>query len=80
MDKPHCAEAFPIKLELEPGSYSWCACGLSKKQPFCDGSHAGTGFVPHKFELTTAKRVSLCQCKITGSPPFCDGSHAEIED
>ena len=80
MDKPHCAEAAPIRLELEPGSYSWCACGLSKNQPFCDGSHAGTPFVPHKFELTTAKRVSLCQCKITANPPFCDGSHAEIEE
>ncbi len=23
-------------------SYWWCACGRSKSQPFCDGSHKGT--------------------------------------
>ena len=28
----------PSRVELEKGkTYSWCACGLSKKQPLCDG-------------------------------------------
>lgn len=80
MDKPKCAEAVPIRLELEPGTYYWCACGLSAKQPFCDGSHKGTRFSPLKLELTEKKRLSLCQCKATGKPPYCDGSHAEIEE
>lgn len=80
MDKPKCAEVFPAKVELEPGTYLWCTCGLSQKQPFCDGSHKGTSFSPHRFEITAPKRVSLCQCKATGSAPYCDGSHAEIEE
>ncbi len=30
----------PVTIEVEAGkSYWWCACGLSKHQPFCDGSH-----------------------------------------
>ena len=30
--------------------YYWCSCGLSKSQPFCDGSHKVTGYsnVPYK--------------------------------
>lgn len=80
MDKPNCAAAFPTKVELQPGTYFWCACGLSQSQPFCDGSHAGTPFEPLKIELTQPKRLSLCQCKQTLSPPYCDGTHAEIEE
>ena len=82
MDKPKCADTVPVKVELEPGTYWYCACGHSQKQPFCDGSHSnsGTSFGPMKFEVTTAKRYTLCQCKATKKPPFCDGSHAEIEE
>ena len=29
---------------LEGKSYYWCTCGLSVKQPFCDGSHKDTAF------------------------------------
>ena len=33
--------------EVKAGKrYLWCACGRSKSQPFCDGSHAGTEFLP----------------------------------
>lgn len=80
MDKPKCAVALPAKVELQPGTYFWCACGLSANQPFCDGSHAGTPFTPTKIELTQPKRLSLCQCKQTLSPPYCDGTHAELEE
>ena len=32
----------PKGVTLEAGkSYAWCACGLSKNQPFCDGTHNG---------------------------------------
>ena len=24
---------------LEGKTYYWCTCGISAKQPFCDGSH-----------------------------------------
>jgi CDGSH-type Zn-finger protein len=75
MDKPVAAQNSPIKLELEAGQYWWCSCGLSKKQPFCDGSHKGTSFTPLAFKLEEAKTVWLCACKKTAKAPFCDGAH-----
>ena len=43
--KGHIAQKSPIPVEVEAGkSYWWCACGLSKNQPFCDGSHASIKF------------------------------------
>ena len=78
MDKPIIAERVPAVLELEPGTYHWCACGRSQNQPFCDGSHKGTGLSPVAFELTEKKTVALCQCKHTKNPPFCDGSHKNL--
>ena len=65
----------PAILELEPGTYYWCACGKSVNQPFCDDSHEGTGCKPRAFEIAAKKNVALCQCKHTKTPPFCDGSH-----
>ena len=56
----------PAVLELEAGTYWWCACGRSQKQPFCDGSHAGTEFTPLEYKLEEKKRVALCNCKSTG--------------
>ena len=76
--KPKVAEKRPAVLELEPGTYHWCACGESSNQPYCDGSHAGTEFAPMKVEITEKKRVALCQCKATGNPPMCDGTHSSL--
>ena len=47
----------PIPVKVEEGkSYWWCACGLSKAQPFCDGSHKKTTkFVPMEFKPTASK-------------------------
>lgn len=71
-------KSFPV--ELEAGTYWWCACGKSNNQPFCDGSHKGTDFVPVKFVLEEAKRVSLCGCKYSQNKPFCDGTHKGLPD
>ena len=68
----------PYAVELAPGDYWWCACGLSKRQPFCDGSHKGTGIEPVKFSVTEAQKVWLCGCKHSASKPFCDGSHSRL--
>ena len=44
MTEAVCVQKKPYAVELEAGDHYWCACGLSKKQPFCDGSHATAGF------------------------------------
>ena len=80
MTKPVVADRLPAVLELEPGTYWWCRCGLSANQPFCDGAHKQSGeFQPLKFELSEPKRVALCQCKATAGEPFCDGSHSSLD-
>jgi len=78
MSEPVIAAKEPKVMELEPGTYYWCACGKSANQPFCDGSHKGTSFEPVAFEVSEKKTVALCQCKHTKYPPFCDGSHAKL--
>ena len=66
----------PFSVTLGPGSYSWCSCGNSAKEPFCDGSHKGTGKEPVAFTITNKEQVVLCACRRTKKPPFCDGTHA----
>ena len=78
MEKPEIAQKAPYALELEPGSYWWCACGRSKKQPFCDGSHKGTEFSPREVNITKKEKVWLCGCKQSKKPPFCDGTHKSL--
>ena len=65
-----------IVVEVEKNkSYFWCSCGLSSKQPFCDGSHKNTEFSPVKFIADETKKMFFCTCKQTNNEPFCDGSH-----
>jgi CDGSH-type Zn-finger protein len=49
-------------------------------QPFCDGSHEGTGIEPQSFVVAEKQTVWLCNCKHTKTPPFCDGSHNSLPD
>ncbi|MFP4527100.1 MAG: CDGSH iron-sulfur domain-containing protein [Candidatus Kapaibacterium sp.] len=78
MATPEMPQKSPFPIELKPGKYYWCACGISKNQPFCDGSHKGTEFVPVELEVTEPKKVYLCGCKQTNTPGFCDGSHKNL--
>lgn len=81
MSEPRIADRKPEVLELEPDqSYWWCACGRSEGQPFCDGSHKGTGFTPLEFTVDTKKNHALCKCKRTQTPPFCDGTHSRLDE
>ena len=80
MEEPVIAQRGPYGLELESGDYFWCRCGRSARQPFCDGSHQGTGFTPMKLTLSEADKVWLCGCKRTGGEPFCDGTHNSLTE
>lgn len=78
MSEPKIADKKPAVLDLNAGTYYWCACGLSEKQPFCDGHHKGTDFTPLKVEVAEAGKKAWCQCKHSGTKPFCDGAHQKL--
>lgn len=78
MSEPKVADSKPAVLNLEPGTYFWCACGHSTNQPYCDGSHKGTGMGPVKHEQAEAGTVAFCNCKKTANGPLCDGSHSSL--
>jgi CDGSH-type Zn-finger protein len=77
-DEPVVAQRSPYTLDMQPGTYWWCACGRSKQQPFCDGSHKPTSLRPVKVEIETARRVAWCGCKHSGDGAFCDGTHRKL--
>jgi CDGSH-type Zn-finger protein len=77
--EPHIAQKASYPVAVEQGkSYHWCACGRSRSQPFCDGSHKGTEFTPVKFEAKETKTVYFCGCKHSARKPLCDGSHKAL--
>jgi CDGSH-type Zn-finger protein len=77
-EEPIVCDTKPLALEVEAGTYYWCACGRSAKQPFCDGSHKGTGLQSMRFEVAAKTTVWWCQCKHTATPPLCDGAHKKF--
>ena len=79
MADPVPAQMEPYRYKVQAGrNYFWCACGLSQKQPLCDGSHSGTGLTPVAYKATESKDVYFCGCKATASKPLCDGSHNRL--
>ncbi|MEH6577706.1 MAG: glutamate synthase-related protein [Amphritea sp.] len=79
MNKPVVANNKPAKVTLETGKdYFFCTCGRSANQPFCDGSHAGSGFKPKAFQAEQSGDAWLCVCKHTANPPYCDGTHKQF--
>ncbi|MDH7797041.1 MULTISPECIES: CDGSH iron-sulfur domain-containing protein [unclassified Beijerinckia] len=79
MDHPNIAQKSPYATEVEQDkTYFWCACGLSAKQPFCDGSHKGSGFAPVRYTATKDQKVYFCGCKHSLNQPMCDGTHGKI--
>jgi CDGSH-type Zn-finger protein len=76
---PNIAQKGPFAVDVEAGKdYWWCACGKSASQPFCDGSHQGSGYAPVKYTAEESETVYFCGCKHTASQPFCDGTHATL--
>lgn len=73
------ASKTPFAVEVEMGKdYYWCSCGLSKGQPFCDGSHKGTTFTPQKFTAEENRTVHFCGCKQSATGVLCDGTHKQL--
>ena len=80
MEKPKSPQKSPYKVKVEKGKiYFWCACGLSNKQPFCDGTHKIEGkFKSLKYLADGSKDIYFCGCKLSQKTPFCDGSHSKL--
>ena len=79
MSEAKVAQKAPYGVEVEAGKkYFWCSCGLSAKQPFCDGSHKVTSLKPVAYEATESKKMFFCGCKAAKTAPFCDGTHRNL--
>lgn len=76
-DKPTIAQKTPFGVDVKAGKkYFWCTCGKSAKQPFCDGNHRGSSFMPKLVKFEEDKKVYWCGCKHTKNDlGLCDGTH-----
>jgi CDGSH-type Zn-finger protein len=78
-EQPVIAQKAPYAVNVEAGKqYWWCSCGRSKSQPFCDGSHKGTGLAPLQYDAAKTETKWFCGCKATKGQPFCDGGHKSL--
>jgi CDGSH-type Zn-finger protein len=79
MAEPIPAQKAPYAVDVEAGKqYWWCACGRSKNQPFCDGSHKAVGLAPKGWTAERTGKAFFCGCKASKNSPLCDGTHKTL--
>jgi len=78
MNLPKIVQKRPYVIEEKAGKKAFCSCGLSSKDPYCDGSHKDTEFSPEIVELKENKKVAWCGCKHSSKGAFCDGAHSKL--
>ena len=79
MPEPKVAQKGPYVVDESRGKKVWCGCGLSQRQPYCDGAHSGSDFGPEIVHLDSPQKVAWCGCKQSKNKPYCDGSHAQLK-
>ena len=73
--RPICAQLGPFAVNVKAGQeYIWCSCGRSNTQPWCDGSHLGTGLKPITFVAPITAEFFMCGCKKSDNKPYCFGN------
>jgi CDGSH-type Zn-finger protein len=68
----------PYKITVQKDKiYSWCACGFSQNQPFCDGSHKQKApeLKSVKYLAQADGEIYFCGCRKSKITPLCDGTH-----
>ena len=73
----------PYVVAEEPGKKAWCICGRSDAQPYCDGSHAGTGLAQRavlRWKPFAAALSSMATAKIGILTVSDRASRGEYED
>lgn len=68
----------PYVVQETAGTKYYCMCGNTKNDPYCDGSHKGSGITPMKVEIAEDRHCAYCGCRQSQELPFCDGTHTTL--
>jgi CDGSH-type Zn-finger protein len=79
MTEKICVQKKPYAAEVVAGNtYYFCSCGRSQTQPFCDGTHKGSGLKSIHYLAAETKTVYFCGCKQSKLGALCDGTHKTL--